>query len=133
MSIQATPTGVPAAKAVRTQPIVSALQATRASERQAARQKARGQPKTPRIEHSSAKWVIGETRSDERKWLTKIVAYLHSDPAQETNPRILRFMLKEWPALQASDAPHGGIDGKIKTNSRSKWNSILATDALGGS
>ena len=102
MSIQATPTGVPAAKAARTQPIVSVLQATRASERQAARQKARGQPKTPRIEHSSAKWVIGGTRSDERKWLTKIVEYLHRDPAQETNPRILRFMLKEWPTLQAT-------------------------------
>ena len=87
--------------AARTQSNVSTLPATRASERQADRLKARGM-KTPRIPASSAKWEIGGTRSDERKWLEKILDHLHTDPEQETNTRILRFMLKEWPTLRAT-------------------------------
>ena len=58
--------------------------------------------KTPLIQASSAKWVIGGTRSDERKWLEKILDHLHTDPAQKTNTGILRFMLKEWPTLRAT-------------------------------
>ena len=53
--------------------------------------------KTPRIQNSSAKWVIWGTRSDEQKLLEKIVTYLHTDECQQKNPRILIFLLKDWP------------------------------------
>ena len=99
MSFQAH--SVPASTAARTSsPKVPALQATRVSERQATRMKAKSQMKTPRI--STAKWVIGGTRSDERKWIERIVEYLHLDPVQESNPQILRFMLKDWPTLTST-------------------------------
>jgi hypothetical protein len=104
MSTQAKHTGVQATTAARIHPPASTttLPATRASERQqAARLKARS-PKTPRITTSSAKWVIGGTRSDERKWLEKILAYLPTDKAQENNSRLLRYMLTEWPPLRTT-------------------------------
>jgi hypothetical protein len=96
------PTGVPASKtAARPQSNVPTLQATRASERQADHLRVRS-TKTPRIQVSSAKWVIGGTRSDERKWLEKILDHLHTDPGQENNASLLRFMLKEWLTLRAT-------------------------------
>ena len=101
MSTPAKHTGVQATTAARLQPPASTLPATRASERQAARLTVRS-PKTPRISPSLAKWVIGGTRSDERKWLEKIMAYLPIDKAHANNTRLLRYMLTEWPTLRTT-------------------------------
>ena len=103
MSAQAQRTRVLASSATRiTTASAPTIQATRASERQAARMQAKSQVKTPRIQGNMAKWVIGGTRSDERKWLEKIVAYLHSDPQQEGNSQVLSFLLKEWPTYRTT-------------------------------
>ena len=72
---------------------------TRMSARQAQRRSA---PKlrTPRISESQGRWIIGGTKSDERKLLEKIVEYLHVDPLRDGDSTVLRFLLKEWKMLQ---------------------------------
>ena len=103
MSTPATHTGVQATTAARIHPLASTLQATRASEGQAVHLKARSPKTTPRISTSLAKWVIGGTRSDERRWLEKILGYLTIDSkAQSNNSRLLRYMLTEWQTLRTT-------------------------------
>ena len=75
--------------------------AKRTSARQAQRLQNRTQPqaRTPRIQ---AKWVIGGTKSDERKLLEKLVAYLQVDPLRDDDIKILRFLRREWTAMQVT-------------------------------
>ena len=75
--------------------------ATRSSVRQAQRS---SQPpsRTPRPPRSTAKWVIGGTKSDERKLLEKLMAYLHVDPLRDEDIQVLRFLRKEWPTLKTT-------------------------------
>ena len=72
---------------------------TRMSARQAQRRSA-PKPRTPRISESQGRWIIGGTKSDERKLLEKIVEYLHVDPLRDGDSTVLRFLLKEWKMLQ---------------------------------
>ena len=102
MSTPAQSSSVGTTPVKRNPPSDSVPQATRISERQAARLQAKSKPKTPRLHGGMAKWVIGGTRSDERQWIEKIVVYLHTDQTQENNPRILRVLLKEWPILRTT-------------------------------
>ena len=71
---------------------------TRMSARQAQRRSA-PKPRTPRISDSPGRWIIGGTKSDERKLLEKIVEYLHVDPLRDDDSTVLRFLLKEWKIL----------------------------------
>ena len=80
---------------------------TRTSTRQAQRSQVqrmqtRNQPpsRTPRIQGNTATWVIGGTKSEERKLLEKLVAYLHVDPLRDEDVNILRFLRRDWKNVQ---------------------------------
>ena len=64
-------------------------------------QEVKSQVKTPRIQANISK--IGGTCRDERKWLEKILEYLHvDDPQQEGSPQVLHFLLKDWPMIKTT-------------------------------
>ena len=78
--------------------------ATRTSARQGQRiqRRSQPQPRTPRISDSTAGWVRGGTKSEERKLLEKLVAYLYIDPMRDDDVPVLKFLRKDWPLLQSS-------------------------------
>ena len=71
--------------------------ATRTSARQAQeriQRPSQPQPRTPRISDHTAGWVSGGTKSEERKLLEKLVAYLYIDPLRDEDVPVLQFLLK---------------------------------------
>jgi hypothetical protein len=85
----------------------------RASKRQAQRRnEATTKPKrTTRISRSQGRWIIGGTKSEERKLLERIVEYLHVDPLRDGDPIVLRFLLKEWKLVQPTLHTIGTMEG----------------------
>jgi hypothetical protein len=68
-------------------------QRVRASERQAQRRLNKSEALS---NNGTAKWVIGGTRSDERRLLERMIDFLHEDTTLDTNPRIALFLLRQW-------------------------------------
>ena len=68
-------------------------QRIRASERQAQRRLNKSEAIS---NNCTAKWVIGGTRSDERRLLERMIDFLHEDTTLDTNPRIALFLLRQW-------------------------------------
>ena len=68
--------------------------ATRTSARQAQRiqRRSQPQPRTPQISDTTVGWASGGTKSDERKLLEKLVAYLYIDPLRDEDVPVLKFL-----------------------------------------
>jgi hypothetical protein len=51
---------------------------------------------------STAKSIIGSTKSDKRRLIEKLMEYLHVDPLWDDDIQVLRFLRKEWPMLKTT-------------------------------
>ena len=96
-----------------TSSVPSAPLPTRISARQAQRRNM-PKPRTPHISESQGRWIIGGSKSDERKLLERMVEYLHIDPLRDGDPLVLRFLLKDWKQMQNTLHTIGGTMENLK-------------------
>jgi hypothetical protein len=91
-------------------------------------------PRTLQLSESQGRWIIGGTKSNERKLLERMVEYLHIDPSRDGDPLVLRFVLKNRKPMQNAKYPsYDQYNGERQANFVEYKNHIPALHGFNGS